>query len=192
LVPIDTSSATSLLNSPEVTPPPSNSEIPTLDVAPPISLIVHHPISLSLSVSTSSTIPPSHHSMVTRSCIGSLKPKDFLDYQLYYTTRYPPVALHTSLSLVEPTCYTKAATDSRWRSAMSKEFDAIMANGTWTLCPHPLHQNAIRNKWVYKIKQHADGSIERFKARLVAEGFDQKCGLDYIETFSPVIKTATI
>jgi len=130
--------------------------------------------------------------MITRSQTGSLKPKSFSDFHLYYTSKYPLVALHTSLSLVEPTCYTKAATDSRWRTAMATEFDALMANGTWTLCPRPLHNSVIRNKWVYKIKQHADGSIERFKARLVAKGFDQKCGLDYTETFSPVIKTATI
>jgi hypothetical protein len=50
------------------------------------------------------------------------------------------------------------------------EFDALTANGTWTLCPRPLHNNVIWNKWV-KLKQHADGSIERFKARLVAKGF---------------------
>jgi hypothetical protein len=84
--------------------------------------------------------------MVTRSRTGSLKLKDFSDYQLYYTTRHPLVALHTSLSLVEPTCYTKAAIDSHCRTAMSKEFGTLMANGTWNLCYRPLHQNVIRNK----------------------------------------------
>lgn len=50
----------------------------------------------------------------------------------------------------------------------------------------------MRNKWVFKIKQHADGIIDRYKARLVAKGFDQVVGLDFIETFSPVIKLVTI
>jgi hypothetical protein len=76
--------------------------------------------------------------------------------------------------------------------AMQQEYDALQSNHTWTLCPRPLHHNVIRNKWVFKVKRKADGSVERFKARLVAKGFDQRSGVDYTETFSPVIKPSTI
>ena len=75
---------------------------------------------------------------------------------------------------------------------MGKEFDALIENGTWSLCPHPLDKHIVWKKWVHKIKRRPDGSIEHFKAKLVAKGYDQKSGVDYHETFSPVIKPTTI
>lgn len=75
---------------------------------------------------------------------------------------------------------------------MVAEFEALISNGTWTLCPCPLHQCVIRNRWVYKIKQRADGFIDRYKARLVAKGIGKQSGVDYTETFNPVIKSSTI
>ncbi|XP_059446721.1 uncharacterized mitochondrial protein AtMg00810-like [Corylus avellana] len=89
--------------------------------------------------------------MITRSRTGSLRPKAFPDFQLY----------HTSVSDCEPRTYKQAATDSRWMEAMQQEYDALISNGTWTLCPRPLHHNVIRNKWVFKIKRKGDGTVER-------------------------------
>ena len=75
---------------------------------------------------------------------------------------------------------------------MGREFDALIENDTWSLCPRPLGKHVVRNKWVYKMKRKPDGSVERFKARLVGKGYDQRSGIDFHETFSPVIKPTTI
>ena len=75
---------------------------------------------------------------------------------------------------------------------MSDEFNVQMRNNTWDLVPPETAQHIISCKWIFTIKYLPDGSIDRYKARLVARGFNQQYGLDYFETFSPVIKSTTV
>jgi hypothetical protein len=88
---------------------------------------------------------------------------------------------------------TRAAlADANWRATMADEYKALVDNGTWRLVPRPPRANIITGKWVFKHKFHADGSLARHKARWVVRGFSQRYGIDYDETFSPVVKPATI
>ena len=75
---------------------------------------------------------------------------------------------------------------------MEEEFAALVSNHTWDLVPRPPGSNVVTGKcvWVHKFK--ADGSLDRYKARWVARGFTQQPGVDYDETFSPVVKPATV
>ncbi|XP_073224835.1 uncharacterized protein [Cicer arietinum] len=82
--------------------------------------------------------------------------------------------------------------DPLWNNAMQEEICALHLNQTWELVPQSSNANVIRSKWVYHIKFKEDGSVDCFKARLVAQGFTQNTGINFDETFNPVVKHTTI
>ena len=91
----------------------------------------------------------------------------------------------------EPATVKEALDNSdkaEWMSAMKKEMKPLYANDVWDLVVLPKDRKAVGSKWVFKRKIGADGMVERYKARLVAQEFSKKSGLDYDQTFSPVVR----
>ena len=75
---------------------------------------------------------------------------------------------------------------------MQEEFDALQWNCTWQLVPRPPRANIITGKWVFRHKTRPDGTLEPYKARWVVQGFRQRAGVDFTNTFAPVVKPGTI
>ncbi|KAF5820342.1 putative RNA-directed DNA polymerase [Helianthus annuus] len=117
------------------------------------------------------------HPMTTRSKARSTTPSAFTT-----TTTISPI----------PTTYAKALSDPNWLNAMQAEFTALQVNDTWELVPRPQDRPVIRCMWLFRHKFKADGTLERYKARLVVNGNSQTVGIDCEDTFSPVVKPATI
>jgi len=70
--------------------------------------------------------------------------------------------------------------------------NAHSTHGTWELVPRPKGKKIIGSKWVFKVKRNADGFVERYKGRLVAKGYNQRPGFDYLDIFAPTVWMPTI
>ncbi|KAJ9543577.1 hypothetical protein OSB04_023284 [Centaurea solstitialis] len=147
-------------------PDPSNPEPPLPITSPPTTSTIPTP-----------PLPPTNtstHPMVTRAKSGITKPTQRLN-------------LHTTIESPLPWSHIQAMSDPNWLRAMKTEYNALISNGTWLLVPRPTGRCGYSKK-----KYNADGSLDRYKARLVANGKSQRPGIDCFETFSPVVKPATI
>jgi len=165
--------------------------------APPSTSTVHDssagPLAGSIGGSSSGPAPasaPTPLQPVTRSMHGIQQPKQRMDGTVAWLAAC--IARSTADPTVEPRHFHAALGIPHWRAAMEQEFDALLKNNTWRLVPPVPEVNIIDSKWVFKVKRHSDGCIERYKARLVAKGFKQRYGLDYEDTFSPMVKQITI
>lgn len=131
-----------------------------------------------------------------------LPPEAELRYNLRDRSQLrPPVRLNDYVTFVDsssskfPETYQEAIQrhdSAKWQRAMQKELDSLKENNVWTVTDLPRDRKALPCKWVFRIKYNPDGSVDKYKARLVIKGFKQRKGVDYAQTFSPVARMSTI
>jgi hypothetical protein len=96
------------------------------------------------------------------------------------------------ISNAKPTTFEDVAQQQLWKDAMVEECQSIMKNDVWEVVPKLEGKSMVTSKWLLKIKHATDGSIEKYKTRFVGRGFSQKEGIDYNETFTPVVRYTSI
>ncbi|KAK1625891.1 hypothetical protein QYE76_000206 [Lolium multiflorum] len=129
--------------------------------------------------------PAPTHPMRTRLQNNKVRPVRLYDGIIRYDSSKRAFA-------AEPTSHHDALAIPVWKTAMDAEFDALRLNNTWRLVELPRGHHIIGCKWVFKVKDKSDGTIDRQKAHLVAKGFTQRASIDYTDTFSPVVKPMTV
>src|SRR6266567_3638471 len=130
-----------------------------------------------------------NHGVNLKNILGSMETKVVTRRQMANFSRH-----HAFVSCVEPKKVFEALEDPDWVEAMHEELNNFERNKVWTLVERPTNKNTniIGTKWVFKNKQDEHGVVIRNKARLVAQGYSQKEGIDYGETFAPVARLESI
>ena len=117
------------------------------------------------------------------------------DYKQLHTRGFAKAAIFVKPhNIVTPNTYKEAMAGPQakeWYAACKSEYECQVARGTFAITPLPYDCKAIEGKWVFRLKENPDGSIERYKARWVAKGYRQVEGRDYEETYAPVVRSDT-
>lgn len=127
---------------------------------------------------------PSHTTHTTSYPISA-----FLSYDHFSETHKNFLLSITTKS--PPKTFQEALNSDEFNGSMKAEMNSLESTGTWSVCELPVGKHPVGCKWIHTYKYHADGTVERPKSRLVAKGYTQLEGLDYIDTFSPVAKLGT-
>ncbi|CAA7051267.1 unnamed protein product [Microthlaspi erraticum] len=180
------SSPTTTTQSPSTTPRPTNTPSPSPSSSSTSSLPSPSPPPAPPSPSPPPApviMPPeNNHNMATRAKSGISKPNKKYALLTPRSDAIPPI----------PTSVAQALADPRWSNAMSEEYTSVLRHGTYTLVPKEPHHNIVSCRWIYTHKFNPNGSLRRLKARYVAKGYNQRRGVDFTETFSPVIKSTSL
>ncbi|KAG7599745.1 Reverse transcriptase RNA-dependent DNA polymerase [Arabidopsis suecica] len=138
------------------------------------------PTQVSDTSSNTTTATTSNHPMVTRAKSSIVKPNP--KYAFFIVKENYP----------KPKTFKSALKDPGWNSAMGEEMTTMYEVDVSDLVPPDQAENVLGCRWIFKTKLHSDGSLDKLKARLVAKRYDQEEGVDFVETFSPVVRTVTV
>ena len=173
-----------------ICPDPVDKSLQVTDslAGPSSSSLEPHPPLVASDIAPTPAPPLGSHPMLTRAKASIFKTHHPANLSVLSSSGF----LSVLLASTEPKGFKFAAKNPAWLASMDEEVQALQHNRTWVLVPRPAHTNIVGSKWVFRTKYLLDGSIDCFKARLVAKGYTQVPGLDYIDTFSPVIKATTV
>lgn len=127
------------------------------------------------------------HPMRTQARNNIKQSKEYTDGTIRYDVRKKAFAAEVVVSEEEPVSHIDALALPQWKYIMDDEYGALVKNKTWRLVPPKPGANLIDYKWVFKTKKKEDGTVDCYKAWLVAKDFKQRYGLDYDKTFSPFV-----
>lgn len=134
-----------------------------------------------LSTSSPNSEPVNNHQMVTRA-----------KNQIIKTNPKYMYSAHLVLASLDPHTISQALSNPLWRDSVSAEFNSFICTDTFELVPPSTEQNVVGCRWLFQTKFLPDGTVDKHKSRLVAKGYTQRPGIDFHETFSPVVKAPTI
>jgi len=92
----------------------------------------------------------------------------------------------------KPSSFEEAMQQTIWVDAMVEEYDSIVWKSVLDVVPRPENKSVVSSRWLYKVKQATNGSVEKHKGRFITRGFSQVEGINYDETFSPIARYSSI
>ena len=122
------------------------------------------------------------------------RPHRHTNYREASDSESAEIALLASEVGDEPSSYQEATRSTewpKWKEAIQEELRSLIKNNTWSMVNRPEGRQVVSVKWVFKKKRDEQGKVARYKGRLVARGFTQVAGLDYTDTFAPVVHANT-